>query len=215
MTFVKICGIMDKETLLAAHSADAVGFVVNSPKSHRDLMHADANKLARVAGPFQTAVAVTAERETKELHAIVRDVRPQALQVPFRAGQAAFASLHEAFPMLRLIVSCRPEDAHLVPDIADALVLDAATLDGYGGTGQRKDWNTAKVARQSASVPVILAGGLTPEIVADAVRIVEPYGVDVSSGVETDKVKDPAKIAAFIANAKGAKTAKSAKGDAP
>ena len=202
MTFVKICGITDADTLAAAHHADALGFVVNSPKSHRNLTHAQANALCRKAGPFQTAVAVTAERDVEELYKIVRDLRPAALQVPFRAGQSAFTLLHETFPMLRIIISCRPEDAHLVPDIADALVLDAATLDGYGGTGQRTDWNTAKAARQNAQVPVILAGGLTPEIVAEAIRIVEPYGVDVSSGVETEMKKDPAKIKAFITNAK-------------
>lgn len=204
MTRAKICGLTTSDQLHAAERADAVGFVVNSPKSHRDLPHAQAHALAMRAGPFQTTVAVTAERDVDALHAIVREVRPQALQVPFRAGQAAFASLHETFPMLRLIISCRPEDAHLVPDLADALVLDAATLDGYGGTGQRTDWNTARVAREAASVPVILAGGLTPENVAEAIRLVEPYGVDVSSGVETNKVKDPAKIAAFLANVRGA-----------
>ncbi len=84
-------------------------------------------------------------------------------------------------------------------DLADALVLDAATLDGYGGTGERTDWRTAKVARQSSSIPVILAGGLTPETVAEAVRVVEPYGVDVSSGVESAPGrKDPGKVRAFV-----------------
>lgn len=204
MTFVKICGIRDSATLDAARDADAVGFVVNSPKSHRDLTHEEAAALVRRAGPFHVTVAVTAERDTGELHAIVRDVRPHALQVPFRAGQGAFESLKHSFPMLRLIISCRPEDAHLVPDhLADALVLDAATLDGYGGTGQRTDWRTARVARDAASVPVILAGGLTPDTVADAIGIVTPYGVDVSSGVETERVKDPKKIREFINQAKG------------
>lgn len=208
MTFAKICGIRDAATLDAARDADAVGFVVNSPKSHRNLTHSDARALVLRAGPFRSTVAVTAERDPAELHAVVRALRPHGLQVPFRAGQAAFAGLREAFPVLRIIISCRPEDAHLVPDLADALVLDAATLDGYGGTGQRTDWKTARVARESAAVPVILAGGLTPETVAEAIRIVEPYGVDVSSGVETDRAKDPEKIRAFLRNAKGAKEAK-------
>lgn len=204
MTFVKICGIRDEATLTAARDADAVGFVVNSPKSHRDLTHDEARALVRKAGPFQVTVAVTAERDVQALHDIVRDVRPHALQVPFRAGQAAFASLKATFPMLRILVSCRPEDAHLLPEgIADGVVLDAATLDGYGGTGQRTDWRTARVAREASSVPVILAGGLTPETVADAIRTVEPYGVDVSSGVETERVKDPEKVRAFIRNARG------------
>lgn len=206
MTMVKICGITDLETLRAARDADAVGFVVNSPKSHRDLTHDQARDLVLKAGPFQVTVAVTAERDPQALHDIVRDVRPHALQVPFRAGQSAFAALKHSFPMLRILVSCRPEDAHLLPEgIADAVVLDAATLDGYGGTGQRTDWRTARVARESASVPIVLAGGLTPESVAEAIRAVEPYGVDVSSGVETDKVKDHVKVKAFIANARGAR----------
>lgn len=204
MTFVKICGIKDDATLAAARHADAVGFVVNSPKSHRDLTHQEAHALVRKAGPFQVTVAVTAERDPQALHDIVRNVRPHALQVPFRAGQAAFASLKASFPMLRVLVSCRPEDAHLLPDgVADAVVLDAATLDGYGGTGQRTDWRTARVAREASAVPTILAGGLTPETVADAIRIVEPYGVDVSSGVETERAKDPEKVRTFIRNAKG------------
>jgi len=207
MTFVKICGIRDEATLEAARDADAVGFVVNSPKSHRDLTHEEAAALARRAGPFQVTVAVTAERDPLALAQIVRDVRPHALQVPFRAGQGAFASLREQFPQVRLLVSCRPEDAHLLPEgIADAVVLDAATLEGYGGSGQRTDWRTARVAREASSVPVVLAGGLTPETVAEAIRIVGPYGVDVSSGVETERVKDPDKIRAFIRNAKEAKT---------
>lgn len=203
-TFVKICGIMDEDTLKAARDADAVGFVVNSPKSHRDLTHEQAYALVRKAGPFQVTVAVTAERDPDALHAICRGVRPHALQVPFRAGQSAFAALKQSFPMLRILVSCRPEDAHLLPEgVADGVVLDAATLDGYGGTGQRTDWRTARVARDASSVPVVLAGGLTPETVVEAIQVVRPYGVDVSSGVETDRAKDPEKVRAFIANAKG------------
>lgn len=201
MTFVKICGLRDAPTLAAARRADAVGFVVNSPKSHRNLAHDEAHALARAAGPFQTTVAVTAERDAHELARIVRGVRPHALQVPFRAGQSAFERLREEFPMLRILVACRPEDAHLVPDVADALVLDAATADGYGGTGRRTDWRAARAARDAAQIPVILAGGLTPDNLREAIRAVEPYGVDVSSGVETELTKDPAKIARFIEEA--------------
>lgn len=201
MTFVKICGVRDAATLAAARRADAIGLVVNSPKSHRNLAHDAAHALARAAGPFQTTVAVTAERDPHELARIVRDVRPHALQVPFRAGQAAFENLRSEFPMLRILVACRPEDAHLAPDLADALVLDAATADGYGGTGNRTDWRAARAARDAAPIPVILAGGLTPDNVREAIRTVEPYGVDVSSGVETDQKKDPAKIARFIEEA--------------
>ncbi len=204
MTFVKICGLTTPELVRAARHADAVGFVVESPDSHRDLTLEEARRLVDVAGPFQTTVAVTAHRDPEGLLNIVKVLRPQALQVPFRAGQAAFERLKTAFPVLRLLVSCRPEDAHLVPDVADALVLDAAARDGYGGTGQLTDWNRARSVHGVTKLPIILAGGLTPENVEAAVRAVKPYGVDVSSGVETDKLKDPRKIDEFILNARRA-----------
>lgn len=198
MTFVKICGLTHADLVRAASRADAIGFVVASPDSHRDLPLEAAAELVRQAGPFQTTVAVTAHRSVAGLLDVVRTVRPQALQVPFRAGQDAFESLRKAFPMLRILVACRPEDAHLVPDFVDGLVLDAAAVDGYGGQGIPTDLRRAQVVCAQAKLPVILAGGLAPENVQDAIRIVKPYGVDVSSGVETDKTKDPAKIAAFI-----------------
>lgn len=204
MTFVKICGITNEEHLLAARKADAVGFVVASPESHRNLDLPAARHLVELAGPFQTTVAVTAHRTTEGLLDIVRQVRPQAIQVPFRAGQSAFDSLRAAFPSLRILVACRPEDAHLVPDVADALVLDAAAIDGYGGQGVLTDWKRARSVRDATKLPVILAGGLTPENVADAAKDVQPYGVDVSSGVETDKKKDAAKIKKFLEEARKA-----------
>ena len=204
MTHVKICGCTSEEVVRAARDADAVGFVVDSPKSHRNLTHLEAAALVKVAGPFQTTVAVTSTRDVETLHEIVREVRPDALQVPFRAGQNAFSILRDRFPTLRLLISCRPEDAHLLPTIADAYVLDANTADGYGGTGHLTDWDRARAVRSEAKVPVILAGGLTPENVREAIKKVQPYGVDVSSGVETDKKKDAAKIQQFIANARGA-----------
>lgn len=204
MTHVKICGLRTPEQVAAARGADAIGLVVASPQSHRDLPLDEAARLARLCGPFQTSVAVTAERDLDVLRGIVRVVRPQALQVPFRAGGAVFHHLRADFPLLRILVACRPEDAHLAPVDADALVLDAATADGYGGTGRLTDWGAARGVRESARLPIVLAGGLTPDNVADAVRAVRPYGVDVSSGVETEKAKDAKKIEAFIANARGA-----------
>jgi phosphoribosylanthranilate isomerase len=71
-----------------------------------------------------------------------------------------------------------------------------------GGSGQTFDWQVARGV--AAKRPIVLAGGLTPESVGEAVRLVRPWAVDVSSGVETDGVKDPAKIRAFVAAAKEA-----------
>jgi phosphoribosylanthranilate isomerase len=90
-----------------------------------------------------------------------------------------------------------------VPGSAAGILLDTASTHALGGTGEAFDWGVAaEVARR---LPFMLAGGLTPGKVADAVRQVEPWAVDVSTGVETDGVKDIEKIRAFIRAAKGVK----------
>jgi phosphoribosylanthranilate isomerase len=198
VTAVKLCGLTTPEHVRAAAGAHAVGFVVASPRSHRDLSLEAAAGLARLAAPFQATVAVTAAREPETLEGIVRAVQPHALQLPLRAGASTFEGLRKGFPALRLFAACRPEEAPLAPAVLDALVLDATSPDGYGGSGQTTDWGRARAAREASRVPVILAGGLTPENVADAIRAVRPFAVDVSSGVETDRVKDPAKMRRFL-----------------
>lgn len=79
---------------------------------------------------------------------------------------------------------------------ASLVLLDTAVAGRLGGTGQRFDWSVGR--RVAEALPILLAGGLTPENVGDAIRQVRPWGVDVSSGVETDGVKDPDKIRAFL-----------------
>jgi phosphoribosylanthranilate isomerase len=110
----------------------------------------------------------------------------------------------------RPVIKCErvgPEDtarailARVDAGTASMLLLDTALPGELGGTGQTFDWDVAAAAARQ--MPLMLAGGLTPANVAEAVRIVRPWGVDVSSGVETDGVKDAAKIAAFVRAARG------------
>ncbi len=195
--------MMRDEDVLAADEADALGFVVDSPFSHRNLEHDEARRLMRLANAFQTTVAVTAERDYETLERIILDVQPRALQFPFRPAPGTLEKLRENYPRCRYILSCRPTIAHATPDEVRTIIIDNAADDGYGGTGELTDWKRSRAMRD-ALLPrhIILAGGLTPENVSDAIATVQPWGVDVSSGVETDKAKDPERIRAFIENAR-------------
>jgi phosphoribosylanthranilate isomerase len=96
-------------------------------------------------------------------------------------------------------VSANVEQAREYAPVADALLVDSRDATGAGGTGEAHDWATARAIREAVDVPVIVAGGLTPENVAEAVRTVEPYAVDVSSGVERrEGRKDHDAVAAFV-----------------
>jgi phosphoribosylanthranilate isomerase len=107
--------------------------------------------------------------------------------------------------VIRIRNGQKPEDLTQQTINASAILLDAYREEAFGGTGHKVDWGIAAEIVQRAQRPVILAGGLTPENVADAIRRVRPYAVDVSSGVEREPgIKDWGKIQAFIAAAKGA-----------
>lgn len=198
MRFVKICGLRTREALAAAREADAVGFVVESPRSRRNLALAEARALATDARAGQLAVAVTAAKDARTLLRIA-EAGFLAVQAP---ADADLAALRKEHPRVRILAAARPGEA--IPVEADILVLDATREDGYGGTGARLDPDASRRAVADARVPALLAGGLAPENVAEAIRRVAPFGVDVSSGVETDGHKDPEKIVAFIRNARSA-----------
>ncbi|MHB8604174.1 MAG: phosphoribosylanthranilate isomerase [Thermoplasmatota archaeon] len=201
---MKICGNRRHEDVTMAREADAVGFVVESPKSKRNLDVTEASELARRAPPFQSVVAVTATTDEKRLRRILHVVRPDALQLPAAVDGLVLADIQVEFPDVKYLVSLKPEEYDPMYDAADALVLDATTDEFYGGTGRRVDTQLAKNVVAATRSRVILAGGLTPENVADAVREVQPFAVDVATGIETDGKHDATKVAAFIRNAKEA-----------
>lgn len=189
VTRVKICGITRFDDAIAAleSGAHAIGFVFD-PASPR-FVGDDADLLEKCCGlPWISKVAVFGELppripESARLCDTLQWVageRPDGLSVGIRAVR------------LR-------EGADLDPcDDADAVLLDAYHASKFGGTGEQVDWQKASQIVAAESRPVILAGGLEPSNVADAVRAVRPFGVDVSSGVEASPgVKDPKLVRAF------------------
>ena len=198
MTRIKICGITRVEDgLAAAHAgADAIGlvFAANSP---RRVTPAQAHDIARALPPFVATVALFVNPSVAEVETILKTVRPDVLQ--FHGEEPAAFCRAFAVPYLKAF-RVRPgvdllQSAASYGD-AQGWLLDAWSEAAHGGTGERFDWELIPPDRPR---PVLLAGGLTPANVAEAVRRVRPWAVDVSSGVESAKgIKDAAKIAAFI-----------------
>jgi phosphoribosylanthranilate isomerase len=213
MTRVKICGLTSREDLRVAveAGADAVGLLVDVPvDSPREIGPRQAAELAAAAPPFVTTVLVTMPDSPERAVDLARRVEPDAVQVHggLGAGDLAYLTGSVDAQVLKVVDAADPDEARRYDDVADALLVDSVDDDGAGGTGRTHDWErTAEVAAGLDS-PVVLAGGLTPENVADAVAAVEPFAVDVASGVEPDDVKDGSgrkdlnAVADFVANAK-------------
>ena len=206
---VKICGITRKEDLAAAAAAgaDAVGFVVGVASSPRNLSLTEAEKLIRQVPPFVTSVLVTVVNGLEDFAIICEALNPDAVQIHGDVGDF----VRELLPNKFLIgaVKANPRDAAnnaaKAAKMFDAILLDSFAHDKHGGTGVIHDWNVSQQVKCAVyPKPLILAGGLNPENIADAVRTVEPYAVDVSSGVEQQPgIKSNQKMVEFIKNAKG------------
>jgi phosphoribosylanthranilate isomerase len=207
---VKICGITRKEDLdaAAAAGADAVGFVVGVASSPRNIALEKAEKLIRQVPPFVKSVLVTVPKSIDEFETYEK-LNSDAIQIHGENLHAA-ASVRLKIPNTLLIGAVNANLANALnvvsrtAKIFDAVLLDSFADGRYGGTGIVHDWELSKRVKQVIHPkPLILAGGLNPENVAEAVGTVRPYAVDVSSGVERQPgIKDHQKIIEFIKNAK-------------
>jgi phosphoribosylanthranilate isomerase len=197
---VKICGITRLEdALLAARlGADALGFNF-WPRSKRFIDPDAARAIVDRLPPFVAAVGLFVNQAPAEVVATATRSGVAAVQLH---GDEPWEDVNALpMPALKALRVAGPESlADMHRYRVRAFVLDAPSA-GFGGSGATFDWALAREAAGRATV--ILAGGLTPENVRDAIRAVQPYAVDVASGVESSPgVKDTAKLARFIARAK-------------
>ena len=187
---IKCCGITRPADARYAEAcgADAIGVVVFSPNSKRSVTPERAHEIFHAVGPFTTTVAVSHTKSPEDLEQILA-LHPDAIQIshPFVFQEKPGAKV------IRVIGRNDP-----VPTDCDAIIVDESH-----GRGKNFDLSHAHNVVQQSALPVILAGGLTPENVTDAIRQVHPYAVDVASGIETAPgIKNHKKIAAFIAAAR-------------
>ena len=207
MTAVKICGItrLEDATAAAEWGASYIGFVLwpNSPRAAT----LDIIKRVVPALPSQvTPVGVFVNPRVDDINSAV-DAGIRLAQVHAADGVTSFASAR--VPIVRAV---HLSFNGIEPDVEDELILlDAHDPVKHGGTGNTVDWVRAALIAQSRRV--ILAGGLTPDNVVEAIQIVQPFAVDVASGVEAAPgIKDHDKLKAFIAAALGTSGAQGTQG---
>lgn len=205
MVRVKICGITNLEDGLLAckYGADAVGFVVDVPvPTLRKITATKAKEIMASIPPFVSTVVVTMPKDITELQPII-DLNPDAIQIHSQINPNELKKIDYSGKIIKTIHVTKNalEEAKRF-EFVDGILLDTKA-DLPGGTGTMGDLEISMEVVRKLGVPVILAGGLTPTNVREVISIVNPYGVDVSSGVEKEPgKKDPEKIKAFIRRAK-------------
>ncbi|MDS0283518.1 phosphoribosylanthranilate isomerase [Haloarcula onubensis] len=228
MTRVKVCGVTsaaDRDAVVAA-GADAVGVIHGVPvDTPREVDGATAESLVAGVPPLVTSVLVTMPTTVQQAVNRVDEIEPDAVQVHDGLEPAELGALsRRVTQQIVAVVDAAADDIEAYADHADAVLVDSVDADGAGGTGETHDWERTAELVDALDVPVVLAGGLTPDNVAEAVRTVGPFAVDTASGVErapddrdarrgaerndgvesSGGLKDHDAVRAFVANATGA-----------
>ncbi|WP_213948130.1 phosphoribosylanthranilate isomerase [Luteibacter sp. dw_328] len=198
MTRIKFCGLtrLEDVELAARLGVDAIGFVMTR-RSKRYIEPTAAARLRDALPPYITSVALVMDDEPAYIDEVLRVLRPDMLQ--FHGGETDEACAAFGVRYTKAIAMGEGEGAlerlRQFPRAA-GLLLDGHGLGEQGGSGQRFDWS---LMPKDLAQPLILAGGLDADNVAEAIRVARPWAVDVSSGIESSPgIKDRAKMERFI-----------------
>lgn len=195
MTKIKICGLSRPCDIKYVNEAkpDFCGFIINVPKSKRNVSPDTVRQLLKNLSPDVKPVGVFVNAPMDEIAALTEDGTLAYVQLHGKEDEAYIAALRERIhvPIIQAFkVSCPEDVAHAQQSSADYILLD----NGSGGTGKTFDWSHLR----DITRPYILAGGLGPDNLGLAVSQLAPWGVDLSSGVETDGFKDKNKVLAAV-----------------
>jgi phosphoribosylanthranilate isomerase len=207
---VKICGVTNEEDAhrVVASGADMLGMVVDVPvETPRKIGIDEAEEISKEIDDAIDIVVVLCPVSLEEVEKVVRRIEPFGVQLHGFESNAFLKSVREALPDVKLIKTVHVDAQGTIhgvmpeEDYVDFLLLDTFSAQ-IGGTGKTHSWAKSREVVEDSVIPVILSGGLTPENVADAIKEVNPYGVDVASGVESSAGrKSKEKIIKFVRNA--------------
>jgi phosphoribosylanthranilate isomerase len=208
MVRVKICGNRSIEEVLMAvrAGADAIGLIVGTRHLTEDNLDANiASEILRDVPPFISPVLVTHFLFAEEIMDVYQKVTTPIIQLHDDIMPDEIKTIRTYLPCVRLIKSVHVVDKSAIETskslapFVDAILLDSRTKDRIGGTGLVHDWSISSNIVSLIDKPVILAGGLNPRNIVQAIKHVRPFGVDVNSGVEfPDGRKNPQKINDFV-----------------
>ena len=207
---VKICCIasLAEAKLAIEHGADAIGLVGKMPSGPGPIEDAAIAEIAAAVPPPVASFLLTSETEAARIIAHARRCRTNTLQIVDRLAPGVYAQLRAALPNVKLVQVVHVEGPEAIDEAratapeVDAILLDSgqphAPVKILGGTGRRHDWGISRRIVEAVERPVILAGGLRPENVGEAIATVRPYGVDLCTGVRIEGRLDRDKIARFV-----------------
>ena len=188
--------------------ASAIGLVSAMPSGpgpiHEDLIA----EIAATVPPGISSFLLTCLQDSDAIIDQQRRLRPNTIQICDRLTRGSYRELREALPGISLVQvvhvtgSEAVEEAIAVAPHVDAVLLDSGNqslaVKELGGTGRTHDWNLSREIREAIDVPLFLAGGLNPSNVAAAIREVQPFGIDVCSGLRTNGALDAKKLTEFF-----------------
>jgi phosphoribosylanthranilate isomerase len=207
---VKICCIsnVQEAQLAVQYGADALGLVGPMPSGPGTLTN---NAIAQIVPGIPPPVAsflLTSKTRAEAIIAHHKKVHTNTLQLVDALSEGTYADIRAALPAVKLVQVIHVldegsvEEAVRVSESVDALLLDSGNpslkIKELGGTGRTHDWSLSRRIVEQARAPVFLAGGLNAQNVRQAIEAVQPFGIDLCSGVRTDGQLDEAKLAAFF-----------------
>lgn len=207
---MKICCIQNKEEAFAAikRGASALGLVGDMPSGPGPIPDEKIAEIAVAIPPPIATFLLTSRTDAQQIIRHQRKVKTNTLQIVDRLQTGTYQDIREALPGIRIVQVIHVLDESSIDEaIRIAMDVDAILLDSgnpnlaikeLGGTGRIHNWKISRKIRESIAIPIFLAGGLTPVNVREAIDAVEPFGVDVCSGVRTDGKLDRSKLERFF-----------------
>ena len=207
---VKVCCIASvaEAWLAIENGASAIGLVSAMPSGPGPIEEDLIAEIAKVVPPGVASFLLTCKQDVESIIDQQRRLRVNTIQICDRLVDGSYDELRSALPgisLVQVIHVTGPEsvdEAQMIARHVNAILLDSGNqslrIKELGGTGRVHDWNLSRKMRETIDVPLFLAGGLTPQNVSEAIRTVEPFGIDVCSGLRTEGKLDPIKLKAFF-----------------